>query len=256
MKRIAAVVVFICLLLITGCSDKDNRISEIKKRGVLCVGVKSDVPRFGHLNNETNEYEGLEIDISKALAKDILGDESAVSFVPVTAQTRDQLLNSREIDLIIATFTITEERKKTHNFSAPYYTDEIGFLVKKESGIQSATDMNGKTVGAANSSTALKELESGEIATHSTFTHKGFANYPDLKSALTTGKIDVFAADKSILYGYLDNNTVLLEEGFKPQPYGIATRLDDKEFAKYIDEQLQKMKNNGTLGEILNTWIQ
>jgi len=256
MKRILTAFVLLCLLLLPGCAEKNDRISEIKKRGVLCVGVKSDVPRFGFLNRDTNEYEGLEIDIARALAKDTLGDETAVSFVPVTAQTRDNLLNNREIDLIIATFTITEERKKTHNFSEPYYTDEIGFLVKKESGIQSMADMNGKLVGAAHSSTAFNELESGEISTQSTFTHKGFANYPDLKSALTTGKIDVFAADKSILYGYVDDNTLLLDEGFKPQPYGIATRLDDKEFAKYIDEQLQKMKTEGTLDKILNAWIQ
>ena len=258
MKKVVSIilsVISLCLLF-SGCSGNNSKISEIKDRGTLRVGVKSDVMNFGYMSSETGEYEGLEIDIAKEFAKVITGDEKNISFEAVTAATRDTLLNNNNIDMIIATFTITEERKNTHNFSQPYYTDEIGFLVKKDSNIKSSNDMGGKLLGVTLSSTAYNEF--GENSTFSSSTkpvRKEFANYPEVKNALLTGQIDIFAADKSILYGYLDESTVLLDEGFKSQPYGIATKLDDKSFAKYIDKHLAEMKDKGTLEEILNRWI-
>ena len=254
MKRILLLFVSVCLLFVVGCSDQNSQIAEIKKRGELRVGVKSDVPKFGHLNPSTNTFEGLEIDIAKAFAKSILGDENSITFVPVTALTRDTLLSNNEIDFIIATFTITAERKTAYNFSQPYYTDEIGFLVKKDSGIDTLDDVEGKVVGATFSSTAYDLLEKGEVDTTAVFTRKGYASYPEVKNALATGHADVFVADKSILYGYLDENTKILSDGFAPQPYGIATRLTDTDFAKYIDTQLETMNSDGSLKTIFDKW--
>ena len=83
----------------------------IKEAGVLKVGVKEDVPNFGLRNTETNEIEGFEIDIAKKIAEEILGDAEAIELVPVTAKTRGPLLDNGEVDMVIATFTVTEERK-------------------------------------------------------------------------------------------------------------------------------------------------
>ena len=254
MKKLLLLLVSVCLMFMVGCSEQNSQIAEIKKRGELRVGVKSDVPKFGYLNPATDVYEGLEIDIAKALAKSIIGDENAINFVPVTALTRDTLLSSNEIDFIIATFTITDARKETYNFTEPYYTDEIGFLTKGDSGITDVEGMEGKVVGATFSSTAYDLLESGEFDSRAVFTRKGYASYPEVKNALATGVVDVFVADKSILYGYLDEGMVMLDEGFAPQPYGIATRLSDTDFAKYIDTQLQTMKNDGSLKTIFTRW--
>jgi len=254
MKRVLLLLMSACLLFACGCEEKSSRISEIEKRGELFVGVKSDVPNFGFLDPSTGNYEGFEIEIARNFAKTILGDETAITFIPVTALTRDKLLQNREIDFIIATFTITEERKKTYNFSQPYYEDEIGFLVKKGSEIKELSDINGKVAGAIFASTAFDALDNGKIIVRTSFEKKGFASYPELKNALLTDEIDVFVSDKSILSGYLDDETVLLDEGFEPQSYGIATRLDDKAFAKFIDDHLSKMKADGSFQEILSHW--
>jgi len=254
MKKFIMLITVISLLLFSGCSKKIAHITAVEERGKLRVGVKSDVPNFGHLNPDTKKYEGLEIDIAKSIAKAITGDENAIEFLPVTAMTRDTMLENDEIDLIIATFTITEERKETRNFSQPYYTDEIGFLVKKDSGITSVNDMSEKILGVTRSSTAYNELE-GNTVKDVSISRKDYASYPEIKNALSTGKIDVFAADKSILYGYLDDDTVLLDDGFKPQPYGIATKLDDKPFSDYVDKHLQSMKDDGSLDKIINSWL-
>ncbi|HEY3426727.1 MAG TPA: transporter substrate-binding domain-containing protein, partial [Negativicutes bacterium] len=131
-------------------------IKAIKDRGVLKVGVKVDVPKFGFKNLQTGQVEGMEIDLTKAIAKKILGDDKKFEVQGVTAKTRGPLLDNGEVDLVIATFTITEERKQSYNFSDPYFTDGVALMVKKSSGIQSLKDLAGKKIGVAQSATSKK----------------------------------------------------------------------------------------------------
>ena len=106
-------------------------IQKIKDRGVLKVGVKVDVPKFGFKDPKTGKIEGFEIDLSKVIAKKILGDENKIDMTGVVAKTRGPLLDSGEIDLCIATFTITDERKQTYNMTTPYYEDPVGSWLKR-----------------------------------------------------------------------------------------------------------------------------
>ena len=118
--------VFLLSCSLAACSGGDE-IKAILNRGELRVGVKSDVPRFGFLNLDINELEGMEIDLARMVAKAILGDENAVKFIIVgSANTRAAMLENGEIDIAIATFTITEERKRDFNFSRSYFSDELG----------------------------------------------------------------------------------------------------------------------------------
>ena len=98
-------------------------------KGVLRVGVKNAVVGFGYQDPLTNEYEGMEIDLAHMIA-DALGYDS-VEFTTVTAATRTELLDSGDIDCVLATFTITEERKQSWDFSTPYYSDPITVLVEE-----------------------------------------------------------------------------------------------------------------------------
>ena len=247
---------FALVILLAACSGGSQRIAEIKQDGVLRVGVKVDVPFFGFINAQTGENEGFEIDLARAIAKSILGDEAAVRFVPVTALTRETLLANNDIDIVIATFTITEERKKTQSFSTPYYVDEIGFLVRKDSEIFELEDLKGKVMGATRSSTAYNEFVQHPETLGGDFTLRSFASYPEMHSALLLGDIDVFATDKSIIYGYLSDATMLLTAGVNPQQYGIATRLADKDLTKHIDNLLKEMTESGALDEIRTRWLQ
>ena len=96
---------------------------------------------FGLKNPSTGEVEGFDIDISKALAAEILGDETKVEFKEVTSKTRIPLLNNGEIDAIVATMTITEERKKEVDFTDVYFDAGQSLLVKKGSSIKSIDDL-------------------------------------------------------------------------------------------------------------------
>ena len=189
----------------------------------------------------------MEIELAKLLAAEILGDAGKIKFEPVTAKTRGPLLDNGELDMIIATFTITEERKLTYNFSTPYYTDAVGMLVKRSSGINSLADLDGRTIGVAQSATSREAIDAAAKAIGVTLKFAEFSTYPEIKAALDPGRVDVFSVDKSILNGYLDSESVILPDEFSPQPYGVTTKLSNKALADYVDGLIKKWLGDGTI---------
>ncbi|MCD8200518.1 MAG: transporter substrate-binding domain-containing protein, partial [Clostridia bacterium] len=94
----------------------------------LSVGVKDDVKNFGYRNPNTREYEGMEVDLAKKIATELL--YAGVDFTTVTSADRIQKLDDGDVDFVIATFSITDERREQVNFSSPYYTDYVQILVR------------------------------------------------------------------------------------------------------------------------------
>ncbi len=220
-------------------------VQKIIDRGVLKVGCKSDIPMFILLNTATGEYEGFEDDLAYEIAGVIFGctaDEARVKklveFQGVTAKTRGPLLENGEIDLVIATFTITDERKETYNFSTPYYTDAVGLLVNKDSGIQSIEDLDGKVIGVAQSSTSKDGFEAyvAEKGLSVKPEFQEFDGYPALAQALATKQIDCFSVDRAILAGYVNDTNLILEDRFAEQEYGVASAKVKAGSASLVEE--------------------
>lgn len=260
MRFISKILVGLCFLgfILSGCVNNNNtdgkskQLDLVKSKGVLVVGVKKDAPNFGLLNPNTNEIEGLEIDIAKMLAKEILGDENKIKLEPVTAKTRGPLLDNGALDAVIATFTITEERKKTYDFTDPYYSDPVGFLVLKESNINSLNDMNGKVIGVAQAATTNKIVSQEAQKIGIKVDIKEYPDYPSLKVALDSKRIDAFSVDKSILRGYLDDKSVILDDSLEPQEYGIVTRKSDPEWSMFINTFVKDNKDK--IDELAKKW--
>lgn len=229
-------------------------LDKIKAAGVLKVGVKVDVPNFGLKNTKTGEVEGFEIDLAKAIAKDLLGDESKIETQAVTAKTRGPLLDNGEVDLVIATFTITDERKKVYNFSDPYYSDAVKLMVKKDSGIKGLKDLDGKTIGVAQSSTSMKAIQDAADAAGVKVKFDEYATYPEIKAALDSGRVQCFSVDGSILSGYVDDTTTILDDKYSPQEYGIASKLDNKDLAEYVNGMVAQLKSSGELDQMIAKW--
>jgi putative glutamine transport system substrate-binding protein len=251
-------------VLMAGCGDQgkkeekpaasNNAIQKIKDRGVLKVGVKFDVPLFGFKNPETGAIEGFEIDLSKAVAKKIFGDENKVEFTAVNAKTRGPLLDSGELDAVIARYTINEERKKQYNFTEPYYTEPVGLLVKKADNIHSLKDLDGKTISEPQGTTMRAAVEEAAKKEGVTVKFIEFPTYTECKAALMAGRADAYAMDKSNLLVFLDDQTVILPDTFAPQDYGAATKKDNVELRDLINGVLTDMKKSGELDQLLKKW--
>ncbi|MDR1976867.1 MAG: transporter substrate-binding domain-containing protein [Campylobacteraceae bacterium] len=257
MRRFTTFLVGLLTLLGLGSSAlaaEAADIQKIKDRGVLKVGVKVDVPKFGYKDPKTGVTEGLDIDIAKAIAKKILGDENKLETQAVTAKTRGPLLDNGEVDLVIATFTITEDRKKSYNFSDAYYADGIGLLVKKASGIKAFKDLNGKKVGVAQSATTKKVIQEKAAAEGIKVTTFEFGSYPEIKTALDSKRIDVFSVDASILRGYLDDTTVILDDRLSAEEYGVASKLSNTALAQLVNGVIGELKASGELDKIAVKW--
>ncbi|MTH54352.1 transporter substrate-binding domain-containing protein [Bacillus mangrovi] len=254
-----AVLVFI-LALAAGCGGSDSASSEkkdtlkaIKDRDKLVVGVKYDTNLFGYKDPASGKVEGFDIDIAKALAKKILGDESKIELKEVTSKTRVQMLQNGDIDAIIATMTITEERKKEVNFTDVYFEAGQSLLVKKGSDVKSVEDLAGKKVLAVKGSTSVTNVK--EKAPDAQVLE--FENYAEAFTALKSGQGDALTTDNSILYGMAaqDSNYELTGEPFTEEPYGIAIVKGDDEFTKYVNEFLKELKDSGEYDKIKQKWI-
>lgn len=257
-KNALVAVAMSLMVLLVGCSSgsssNDDEIQKIVDRGVLKVGVKVDVPKFGYKDPATNQVDGLEVDIARAIAKKILGDDSKIETQAVTAKTRGPLLDNGEVDMVIATFTITEERKESYNFSDPYFTDGVALLVKKDAGYNTLKDLDGKTIGVSQSSTTkdslLKEAESLGIE----LKFSEYGTYPEIKAALDSGRVDCFSVDAAILSGYVDDSTVILDDRYNPQEYGVATKKSNESLANLVNEVINEMKSSGELDKLIEKW--
>lgn len=248
----------------SGSSDASSKLEAIKSRGKLKAGVKKDVIGYGYLNTATNEYEGLEIDLCYQIAAAVLGvsydeakEQKLVEFTDVTPKTRGPLIDNDQLDIICATYTITDERKKSWDFSTPYRTDHVGILVKKAAGMKSMADLDGKIIGVSQGSTT-KDLVSEMLkdqGVDATPSFQEFPDYPSIKSALDAGNIDAFAMDRSTLKAYTTEDCELLqpEIEFGAQDYGIATKKGS-DLSKTVDDTVNELLENGWLDEEIKAW--
>ena len=218
----------------------DTSVADIQKRGELVVGVKQDVPNFGYKDPKTGTYSGIETDL--------------IRYVPVTAQTRGPLLDNEQVDMDIATFTITDERKKLYNFTSPYYTDASGFLVNKSANIKSIEDLNGKTIGVAQGSITQRLITELGKKKGLTFKFVELGSYPELITSLHAHRIDAFSVDRSILSGYISKRTELLDDSFKPSDYGIVTKKSNTELNDYLDSLVTKWSKDGSLQKLYDRY--
>lgn len=247
-------------------SKLPSDVQAIVDRGTLRIGVKNVTKGFGYQDPTTNEYSGLEVDLAKNMAAQ-LGVK--LELTPVTAATRTALLDSGDIDAVLATFTITDARKKSWDFTEPYYTDHVGVLVENASNIKSLADLKGKTVGVSSGSTSAKALVEAMIKAGvidgtgydsktfdpATWTNgvkfKQYDDYPAISTALSAKEVDAFCVDKSILNIYKTDGRSYIKEEFAPQDYGIATKKGSG-LSKVAEEMVQRWKKDGTLQKLID----
>ena len=240
-------------------------VQAIVDRGVLKVGVKNAVKGFSFQDTITGEYSGLEDSLAEMIAEHLGVD---VEFTTVTAATRGELLDSGDIDCVLATFTITDERRKSWDFSTPYYTDYVSVLVEDSSGIKALADLKDKVVGVSSGSTSARALVQ-EMIDEGILTGEGFDaetfnadtwkdgisfrqydDYPAISTALSAGEVDGFCVDKSILAIYKTEGRSYIDAEFSPQEYGVATKKDSG-FSAVCDDLITGWLADGTIDGLI-----
>ncbi len=270
-KLMLLLAVFISVFMVlSGCGKKDesakdepakgetpgtsSTVAKIKERGKLVVGVKYDTNLFGLKDPASGKVEGFDIDIAKQIAKKILGDENKIELVEVTSKTRIPMLNNGDIDMIVATMTITEERKKQVDFSDVYFAAGQSLLVKKGSTIKSIADIKEgtKVLGVKGSTSVINIKEKAPKCTV-----LEFENYSEAFVALKAGQGDTLTTDNSILYGMQkqDANYEVVGGTFTDEPYGIAVKKDEKALADEVNGTLKDLKASGEYDTIYKKWI-
>ena len=248
-----------------GTQEVAADVQAIIDRGVLRVGVKNAVIGFGYQDPLTEEYSGMEIELAKKIAA-YLGVD--VEFTAVTAATRTELLDSGDIDCVLATFTITDERKESWDFSTPYFTDHVTVLVEDSTGITDLSGLVDKTVGVSSGSTSARSLVkamidagliSGDNFDTETFDpatwtegvrFQQYDDYPTISTALSAGEIDAFCVDKSILAIYKTDGRSYITDEFAPQEYGVATTKGSG-LSVVVDELVQGWLTDGTVDALI-----
>jgi len=256
MKRITSLLllfVFCFLSLVLSVEGIAGTLQDVKKRGKLIVGVKTDYPPFGFLDKK-GVHKGFDIDIAKALTKELFGNEEAIQFMPVTSGDRIAFLTSKKIDVIVATLTITEEREKQVDFSAPYFITAQLILVRQDSKITKYEDLAGKKVATIRGSTG--DIAIGELVP--TAERIKFERNFEALQALKDRRVEAFVEDFVLLFNLLQKNRGLKMaslQPFRPARYGLAVRKGDKEWLDFVNTTLAKMKETGEYEKLLEKWF-
>ena len=257
MKKIFLVILFMCLLL-CGCGKKEKQVpqddlSKIIERGKIIVGVRDDTMPFGFRDKDGN-LTGFDIELSRIIAKNILGDESKIVFVPVTASNRITKLSSGEVDILVATMSVTEQREQILNFSIPYYIAGQAILTKSSSKATGLMDFEDKKLIVVFGSTSERNLRTNvpnvEVL--------GFKTYKEAYNALKAGKADGIVADDTILLSYAlnDKSVKLLPKRYSQEPYAVVFRqeTDSSTLIDRVDYIIDSLQSSGRLTKMLEKW--
>jgi polar amino acid transport system substrate-binding protein len=221
-------------------------LPEIKQRGYLLVAVKDNVRPLGYRNAQGN-LQGLEIELARRLAQDLLGSDNAVRFQPVANRDRLAVVLDNQVDLSIANVTVTEPRARLVSFSIPYYFDGTAIITKLPSA-QSLSDFATRRIavlqGSSTISTVRYLIPSAQLI--------GVDSYTQAYSLLETNAADAFAADASVLSGWVQEY---------PQYRVLPTLLSAEPLAVVMPKGLQynalRQQVNAAIARYLSEgWLQ
>lgn len=227
-------------------------LSDIQERGYLIVAVKDTVPPLGFLGND-GTLQGLEIDIARRLAQDLLGDPTAVEFHPVSNRDRLPAVTEGDVDIAIARLTATNARSRVVDFSVPYYLDGTAFLVSDEA-VQQTSDLALQAIAVLNGSTTIADvryrLPNAQLI--------GVDSYEEAQMMLSQGAVAAVAADASVLTGWVQSSSDLrlLPGLISAEALSVAMPrgLQHDELRHKINEAIAQWHENGWLQERINYW--
>lgn len=247
--------VLMLLLTLAGCKRKtdSNLYHEIRQTKTMTWGVKADTRLFGLMSIKTGKIQGFEVDLANALTKKMLGDNAKANFVQTTSKTRIPMLKNGNIDAILATMTITPDRKKQVDFTNSYFLAGQSLLVPDKSSVKNVKDLNGKTVLAVKGTTAVADVK--KYAPRARVLE--YDDYGQAFTALKAGQGQALTTDNGLLAGIASENPgyKLAGGAYTEEPYGIAVNKGQKDLADHLNQALAELKADGTYQKLVNKWF-
>jgi glutamate transport system substrate-binding protein len=214
----------------------------------LTIGIKYDQPGLGQ---ETPEgYEGFDVDVATYIAGELGVEPDGITFVEAPSAERENLIKRGDVDFIVATYSITDERKQEVDFAGPYYIAHQDLLVREDDdSITGPDSLNGKKLCSVTGSTSAQRVKD-EYANQATLQEYG--GYSECITGLESGAVDAITTDDTILAGLAAANPgkfKVVGEGFSDENYGVGLEKGNTELKADINAAIQKMFDDGAWKE-------
>lgn len=221
----------------TGKRAQARTLDEIKEDGKIKIGVFSDKNPFGYVD-ENGEVQGYDVYFAKRIGKDLLGSEDAVEFVYVEAANRVEYLESAKVDIILANFTVTDERAEKVDFALPYMKVSLGIVSPDANEITDVEQLNGKTLIVVKGTTA--ETYFGE--NYPDINLLKFDEYQEAYDALLDGRGDAFSTDNTEVLAWALQNpgfTVGVESVGSADSIAPAVQKGNTDLLNWINDEIK-----------------
>jgi len=262
----AAAIAAAGVLVLAGCTDSSEpgdggdqpasekvpygdgtTMSGLAEAGTITIGTKFTQPLFG-LAGPDGTPQGFDIEIGKIIAGQLDIAPGDIEWVETVSANREPFIQSGQVDLVIATYTINDERKKVVSFAGPYYEAGQDILVPAGNpegidGPEWFADNPDKTVCTVSGSTSLANIQ------EHTDNVLEAADYADCLDPIRNGQAVAVTTDNVILAGLADQNEGEFEvvgNPFTAEPYGIGLALEDDEFRHWINRVLEQAYSDGS----------
>ena len=224
--------------------------TKIKAAGTLRLGGTQTSNLFSLLNEKDGKMRGFDAGLAQLITRYILGDGAKYQFTQVTSSTREQVLVNGQVDMVLATYSITPARAEKISFAGPYYTSQAGVLIKANNKtIQSYNDLGGKKVATQAGSTGPAIL--AQYAAKATV--QEFQTHQEALDGLRQGRVEAYVTDYTLLLNALSlgsGDAKLAGAPFGAQdPYGIGLPKGSDGVA-FINAFLKKLVADGTWAKL------
>ena len=219
-----------------------TRMKDLAESGKITIGVKFDQPGIGFKGATDKMPKGFDPEIGKILAASLGIAPEDITWKETVSDNREPFLQKGEVDLVIASYSITPERRKVVGQAGPYYVTGQQLLVKKGSDIKSVGDIKGKEVCSVTGSTSLDNVEAKGAKP------RGFDTYSECVDQVLNGSVDSMTTDGAILLGYAAEHPDELEvvgDPFSEENYGVGYSKKYPEMCQWITDTIKKAEDDG-----------
>jgi len=226
-------------------SAVSGTVERIRDAGKIVIGVKYDQPGVGEKDPATGDLSGFDIEIAKIVAKAIGIDEDSIEWKETVSANREPFIKAGTVDLVVASYSITDERRKVVSQAGPYYETGQQLLVRKDdTSINGPDDLSGKKVCSVTGSTSIKTVQVKYGADPAPF-----STYTECVQQLINKSVDAVTTDGAILLGYAaedPDNLQVVGKPFSEERYGIGYSKKYPEMCQWITDTVKKAEDDGT----------